>query len=285
MPFKVEGNVINGPGVYDMKGGLVQMIFALKALRDLELRSQFRPVIFINSDEEIGSVESAKHIHKLAQEVERVFVLEPSLGATGKLKTARKGVGQFKIEVHGRSAHAGLEPEKGISAILELSHVIQKLFAMNDAGAEISVNVGLVEGGSRPNVIAAQSSAVVDVRVPRSADAAGIEEAISGLAPETRGATLEITGKINRPPLERTGANQRLWDLAARLGKEIDLDLEEGMAGGASDGNITSQYTATLDGLGAVGGGAHASHEFLYLDQMVERSTLLCLLLLAPKTD
>jgi glutamate carboxypeptidase len=284
MPFKVEGNVISGPGVYDMKGGLVQMIFALKALQSLDLQASMTPMIFVNSDEEIGSPESSTHIRRLAQEVERVFVLEPSLGSSGRLKTARKGVGQFEIRVHGRSAHAGLEPEKGVSAILELSYVIQKLFAMNDAASGISVNVGLVEGGTRSNVIAARSSAVVDVRVPRLADASDIEEAISALAPEMPGATLEITGKINRRPLERTAANGRLWDLAVRLGREMDLDLEEGMAGGASDGNITSQYTATLDGLGAVGGGAHATHEFLYLDKMVERCALLSLLLLSPET-
>lgn len=284
MPFNVDGNIAKGPGVYDMKGGLVQLIFALRALNALNLHATVAPVVFVNSDEEIGSPESSMHIRRLAQEVDRVFVLEPSMGSSGILKTARKGVGQFEIHVHGRSAHAGLEPEKGISAVLELSYVIQKLFAMNDPAAGISVNVGLVEGGSRANVIAERSTAVVDVRVPKFADAATIEEAIYALDAETPGARLDIKGKINRRPLERTAANRRLWDLAARLSKEMDLDLEEGMVGGASDGNITSQYAATLDGLGAVGGGAHASHEFLYLDKMIERSTLLCLLLLSPET-
>jgi glutamate carboxypeptidase len=284
MPFTVEDNVIRGPGVYDMKGGLVQMVFALRALQALGFQPSLTPMIFVNSDEEIGSPESSRHIRQLAQKVERTFVLEPSLGSSGRLKTARKGVGQFEIRVYGRAAHAGLEPEKGISAILELSYVIQKLFAMNDAAAGISVNVGLVDGGSRANVIAERSTAVVDVRVPRFADAATIERAITSLAAETPGAKLEVTGQISRRPLERTPANRRLWDLAAKLGSEMGLKLEEGMAGGASDGNITSQYTATLDGLGAVGGGAHASHEFLYIDKMVERSTLLSLLLLAPET-
>ncbi len=281
MPFCIEYNTISGPGVYDMKGGLTQMIFALKAIAEFNLEYQLPPVIFINSDEELGSIESGQQIERLAPEMSRVFVLEPSLGLEGKLKTARKGVGRFDIVVNGRAAHAGLEPEKGVSAVLELALLIQKLFAMNDQERGISVNVGTIEGGLRPNVIAPQSKAVVDVRVPSMTYAQDIEEAILGLQPITPGITLEISGSISRPPLERTMANQALWSMAKKLGADMGLALEEAMAGGGSDGNITSQFTATLDGLGAVGDGAHARHEFIFIDKMIERTILLALLLLA----
>jgi glutamate carboxypeptidase len=282
MAFLIEGNIIRGPGVFDMKGGLTQMIFALKAIRELDLQSQLEPVVFINSDEEIGSIESSSYIHQLARAAERVFVLEPALGLDGKLKTARKGVGRFEINVTGRAAHAGLEPEKGISAILELSYLIQRLNDMNDIERGISVNVGMVEGGTRPNVVAPNSRAVVDVRVPIMSDAQQIEMAIFGLQPSTPGISLDIHGGINRPPLERTEANGKIWRLAKIHGEALGLHLEEAMAGGGSDGNITSQFTATLDGLGSVGDGAHATHEFIFADKMIERSTLLALLMLAP---
>ncbi len=282
MPFSVEDNIVKGPGVYDMKGGLTQMVFALRALLALQLKPVVAPWVLVNSDEEIGSVESSPCIEQLAKEVDRVFVLEPSFGPTGKLKTARKGVGQFEVVVKGRAAHAGLEPEKGISAILELSHLIQKLFAMNDVQRGINVNVGTIEGGLRPNVIAPRSSAVVDVRVPTMDDAKKIEFDILNLEPVTPGIALEIKGQISRPPLERTPANRQLWKMAKDLAHTINLTLEEVMAGGGSDGNTTSQYTATLDGLGSVGDGAHADHEFIYIDKMIERTALLALLLNAP---
>ncbi len=281
MPFIVEGNIAKGPGIFDMKAGLVQMIFALKALDDLGFSPDLKPLVFINSDEEIGSVESGPHIKKLAQEVERAFVLEPSLGLEGKLKTARKGVGRFKIIVKGRAAHAGLDPDKGISAVLEMSYIIQKLFALNDPKNGISVNVGIVDGGVRPNVIAAESSAEVDVRVPTQMSANNLEQKIYELSTETPGTSLKIEGGFSRPPMERSPRNINLWQKAAKLGRSIDIFLEQGMAGGGSDGNMTSQFTATLDGLGAVGDGAHADHEFIYIDKMIERSALLALLLLA----
>lgn len=281
MPFCVEENTIHGPGVYDMKGGLTQMIFAMKAVAEFDLDYQLSPVVFVNSDEELGSIESGRRIEELAPEMSRVFVLEPSLGLDGNLKTARKGVGSFDIVVHGQAAHAGLDPDKGISAVYELAFLIQKLFAMNDLERGISVNVGIIEGGLRPNVIAPQSKAVVDVRVPSMDDAHEVEQAILGLQPTTPGITLEIEGSISRPPLERTMANQALWSLAKSLGEDLNLTLGEAMAGGGSDGNTTSQYTATLDGLGAVGDGAHAQHEFIYIDKMIERATLLALLLIS----
>jgi glutamate carboxypeptidase len=282
MPVEVRDRVIRGPGVYDMKGGLVQMVFALRALRDLDLEPAVTPVVLINSDEEVGSKESERHIRRLARVAERAFVLEPSLGPSGKLKTARKGVGRFSVIVEGVAAHAGLNPEEGASAILELSYLIQAVFALNDPARGTTVNVGTIDGGLSPNVIAPESRAVVEARVPTREEAYRVKEQILGLKPLTPGVRLRVEGGMGRPPMERTPRNQRLWERARELGEALGLGLEEGMAGGASDGNTTSLFTATLDGLGAVGDGAHALHEFVYADRMVERCALLVLLLMEP---
>ncbi len=208
--------------------------------------------------------------------------MEPSLGPAGRLKTARKGVGRFTVTVQGRAAHAGLDPTAGASAILELSHVIQKLFALNDPERGASVNVGVIDGGVRANVVAPESSAVVDVRVENAEDAQRIERTILALEAETEGVTLRIEGRIGRPPLERTPANRQLWRMATRFAEELDMPLDEATAGGGSDGNTTSLYTATLDGLGAVGDGAHATHEHIHVSQLSERCALLTMLLMAP---
>ncbi|MBT8440762.1 MAG: M20 family metallopeptidase [Gammaproteobacteria bacterium] len=282
MPFEIEGNVVRGPGVFDMKGGVVQIIFALRTLRELGLTPHITPVVFLNSDEEIGSRESGNYIRMLAKRVERAFVMEPALGPDGAIKTARKGVGRFTVRVKGKAAHAGLDPEGGASAILELSHVIQCLFQMNDPEKGISVNVGTIDGGIRPNVIAPESKAVIDVRVATNADAEKIEREIRGIEPKIPGVTLEIDGFIGRPPLEPTPANRALWGAAKDIAAKLDLELTQGLAGGGSDGSTTSQYTATLDGMGPVGDGAHAHHEHLLLDKTIERAALLALLILAP---
>jgi len=282
MPVAVEGDRIAGPGVYDMKAGLVQMVFALRALDALGLKPTVAPELFLNSDEEVGSGESTPHIRRLAAEAERVFVLEPSLGTAGKLKTARKGVGYFRIHLQGKAAHAGLAPEEGRSAILALAHVIQQLDALNDPSAGITVNVGTVAGGLRANVVAAGARAEVDVRVPDQAGAERVTAALEKLNVKTPGVTLTVTGAIDRPPLERTARNRALWRLARSLGRQLGVELEEGSAGGGSDGNTASQYAATLDGLGAVGDGAHAAHEFVFIESLAERAALLALLLLSP---
>ncbi len=284
MPFAVDDDTVRGPGVYDMKGGITQIVFALRALRELGRRPAVAPLVFLNSDEEIGSPESRRHIVRLARNADRVLVLEPSLGPGGKLKTTRKAVGRFTVTVHGKAAHAGLEPGSGASAILEMAHVIQTLFALNDPARGITVNVGTVDGGLRPNVVAPLSTAAVDVRVQTQADAESVEAAIKGLAPTTPGVRIEVEGRIGRPALEATPRNRALWRLAERLGRDVGLALDEGLAGGGSDGNLTSPYAATLDGLGAVGDGAHAQHEFLFIDKTLERTALLALLLLAPAT-
>jgi glutamate carboxypeptidase len=281
-PLTVDGNVISGPGVFDMKGGITQMVMAFQTIRDLDLPLPLEPVVFINSDEEIGSRSSTRYVRALARRVQRAYVLEPSLGEEGAIKTERKGIGRFTVTVHGKAAHAGLDPEGGASAILELSHVIQSLFALNDADKGITVNVGTVDGGLQPNVIAPHSQAVVDVRVPTIADGERIEEAIHNLQPVIPGVRLTIEGGIGRPSMEQTPRNKALWKQAESLGRDLGLELTQVRAGGGSDGNTTSQYTATLDGLGPVGHGAHAEHEFLYIDKTIERAALLALLLLTP---
>lgn len=282
MPLLIDGNRMAGPGVYDMKSGLVQTIFALQAIHDLALQPSVTPLVFMNSDEEIGSSESSRHISRLAQVVERAFILEPALGLDGRLKTGRKGVMRFDVTVVGKAAHAGLAPQEGVSAILELSHVIQALFALNDFARGVTVNVGVAAGGTRPNVVAAQATAQVDVRVPTAADGQRVVEAILALSPTLPGASVHVRELRVTPPLELTPRNQQLWRMALDLGRLLGLTLDHGMAGGASDGNTTSQFTATLDGLGAIGDGAHARHEFIFTDKLVERTALLALLLLAP---
>lgn len=279
MPLQTEDNVVRGPGVFDMKGGLAQMIFALRALRALDLPPALPPQILINSDEETGSAESRAIIEALAREAARAFVLEPARGPQGALKTARKGVGHFQLLVNGRAAHAGLDPEQGVSAVLALALLVQELHSLTDLQRGISLNVGTIAGGLRSNVVAPQARAEIDARAATLADANWLEARILNLAPPLPGISLEVHGEFDRPPLERTPRNQALWQLAQAAGRELDLDLQESAVGGGSDGNFASQYTATLDGLGPVGDGAHASHEFLFIDKMLERSALLALLL------
>lgn len=281
-PFTVNNNVVHGPGVFDMKGGLSQIVLALRTIRDLDLDVPLTPIVFVNADEEIGSRSSTTYVRMLARRAERVFVMEPALGEDGDIKTERKGIGRFTITVHGKAAHAGLDPEGGASAILELSHVIQTMFALNDLDSGITVNVGTIDGGIQPNVIAPHSTAVIDVRVPTVAAGKEIENAIHGIKPATPGVRLHVEGSIGRPSMEATPRNAALWRKAQSLGNQLGLDLCSARAGGGSDGNTTSQYTATLDGLGPVGDGAHAEHEFLFIDKTLERTALLTMLLQSP---
>jgi len=285
MPARTEDGRVYGPGSFDMKGGLVQLILAIKTIRSLDLEPGLLPLIFVNADEEIGSRTSTRYIRKLARLASRALILEPALGDQGSLKTERKGIGRFTFTVFGKAAHAGLDPEAGASAILELSHVIQKLFAMNDPDKGITINVGTIDGGVQPNVVAAHSTAVVDVRVPTIADGDRVEKLIHGIKPEIPGVRLRIEGAIGRPSMESTPRNEALWDSALAIGKQLNIELSRARVGGGSDGNTTSQYTATLDGLGPVGHGAHAEHEFLYIDKTLERAALLTMLLLSPPTQ
>lgn len=283
MPFVLSDDKVKGPGVFDMKGGVVQLLTVLKILKKLNYSPSVMPLVFLNSDEEIGSRESTRNIQRLARISCRSFVMEPALGEAGALKTRRKGVGRFTVHVKGKAAHAGLDPTAGASAILELSHVIQKLFALNNHEKGISVNVGVVDGGVRPNVVAPESTATVDVRVLESEDIPIIENAIRSIKSATQGVLVKIEGRIGRPALEKNERNDRLWNYARDSAQTLGIELSEGTAGGGSDGSTASQYTATLDGLGAVGDGAHADHEFLYIDKSIERIALLSMLIMAPK--
>ena len=284
MPVEIRDGRLSGPGVYDMKAGLVQGIFALRALRDLGLEPAAEPAFFINSDEEVGSAETLPRIEKLARRVRRVFVLEPALGPEGRLKTRRKGSLRFTIKVRGRAAHSGLDPEKGASAILELARVIHTLYELADPERGITINVGVVSGGLRANVVAPEARAELDIRVLATEDAVRLERTVRGLTATTPGTTLEVLGGIDRPPLEATPGNRALWEAAVRRAADLGIPLDEGTSGGASDGSLTSQIVPTLDGLGAVGDGAHAAHEHVVLDRGTERAALLALLLLEPLT-
>lgn len=281
MKLHTSDGKMSGPGVYDMKAGLTQILFALQTINALNLPLSVTPVVLINSDEEIGSRESGKAIERLSKIADRAFILEPPLGMDGKLKTARKGIGRFTISIKGKAAHAGLDPGKGASAIIELSHQVQKLFAMNDPEKGITVNVGMIEGGISPNMVAPHSKAIIDVRVLTIKDAEKITQKIRSLKPINSEVTVEIEGGIGRPPMEKTTRNQTLWAIAKEAGDKIGLELEQATAGGGSDGNTTSLHTATLDGLGTTGDGAHAIHEFIFIDQLIERTLLLILLLMA----
>jgi len=285
MPVRVDNTRLRGPGVYDMKGGIAQMVFVLRALRDLELTPDVTPVVLITSDEETWSIESRKMIERLARHCERAYILEPALGLTGKIKTRRKGTGHFEITVRGRASHAGVSPEEGASAILELSHVIQRLFKLNDPERGTTVNVGTVAGGLQANVVAPECRAAVDVRVTSVDDGRRIEEAIYGLTPAIPGVAIDVSGCVDRAPLDATPRNRALWEMARSLAQQIGLELRQGTSGGASDGNFTSQLTATLDGMGPVGDGAHAHREYIKIDETIERCALLALMLLAPSVQ
>ena len=285
MPFTVKGNQVSGPGAYDMKGGVAMMVLAMEAVSELGLEVSLPPVFLLNTDEETGSLESEDLIADHARGAERTLVLEPSLGAEGRIKTRRKGIGEFEISITGRPSHAGLAPEEGASAILELSNVVQQLYKLNEPDKGISVNVGIIEGGRRSNIIADKSKASVDVRVPTVEAGERLEKQIYGLQPEVDDVTLKVTGGIKRPPLEKNEANELLWQRTRKLGEELGLSLDEGMAGGASDGNITNLYSPTIDGLGAVGEGAHAFDERIYLAETLKRAALLALLISEPALD
>jgi glutamate carboxypeptidase len=282
MPVRQEGDVLHGPGVFDMKGGLVQIVFALRALAELGIEPPATPVVLVVTDEEIGSVESRRILGFLARGAARAFILEPGFGPEGLLKTERKGVGSFTVTVLGRAAHAGLEPQAGVSAILELTHQVQRLFALNDHARGVTVNVGTIDGGLRPNVIAPLASAIVDVRVPSLDAARELERAIRGLGPVDPDTSVEVEGGFGRLPMEATARNRALYRRATEVAADLGIAIGETAVGGGSDGNITSLHTATLDGLGPVGGGAHRLDEHVVISRMPERAALLALLLAAP---
>lgn len=278
MPFKTKDRVATGPGVFDMKCGLVQGFWAVKTAR--EVLGVRRPLVFLcNSDEEIGSPGSRDLIEQEARRAEAVLVLEPSLG--GALKTARKGVGRYRVRVRGKPAHAGLDPTGGVSAIEELSRLVLDLHRHSDPeGTGTTVNVGVVEGGTRYNVIAAEASGEVDVRAVTRPEAERMKGVFSGLQPRHPGATIDVEGGEIWPPMERTEEIGRLYEHARVLAADLGFDLPEGLAGGASDGCLCAAVGApVLDGLGAVGAGAHATHEHVQLESIPSRTALVARLI------
>jgi glutamate carboxypeptidase len=278
MPFRVRGGRAYGPGILDMKSGIVCGLEAIRALQALNIQPN-SPVRFVlNSDEEIGSQAFLPLIQKEGRQARACFVLEPAAQG-GRLKTARKGVGVFTITVHGRSAHAGINPGAGINAITELARQLLRLDGFSRGRDGLTLNVGVIEGGTRSNVVPERASASIDVRIPRARDASFIERKIYGLRPMQRGARIEVAGGINRPPMEHHISAQ-LFQHARRLGQELGMRLKEASTGGGSDGNITAALgTPTLDGLGGVGDGAHARDEHVIVDELPRRAALLAALL------
>jgi glutamate carboxypeptidase len=284
VPVRREEGRLHGPGVFDMKGGLVQGLHAVAALRSVGAVLPATPVFFVNGDEETGSADSVRNLRRLARTASRALVLEPSFGPAGALKTARKGVAIYRLAFQGRAAHAGLDPGAGRSAVLALARTVERVHALARPERGLTVNVGVVAGGTRPNVVPGAARAEVDVRVRTLEDARKLDDEIRSLPSGLDGVTLEVTGGLRTPPLERTPANRRLWEAACGVAAELGLGLDETEVGGGSDGNHTSAFTATLDGLGAVGAGAHALHEHLVVQRMAERATLVAGLLWHPLT-
>jgi glutamate carboxypeptidase len=280
MPPRREAGRLHGPGVYDMKAGLALAWLAVRALAETGARLPFRLVMLVTSDEETGSASSRALVEQDADRSRAVLVLEPSL-AGGGVKTARKGVGEYRVEAHGIAAHAGIEPEKGSSAILELARSVLALRDLQDLERGVTVNVGRIEGGTRSNVVPAFASAEVDVRIPTATDARRIDRAMRSLISMTPGVTLRVTGGINRPPLERTPGVVDLYERARGIARALGEDLAEGATGGGSDGNFTAaRGVPTLDGLGASGGGAHALDEHVLVEPLASRAALIAGLLL-----
>jgi glutamate carboxypeptidase len=282
MPFRQKDGRLWGPGVLDMKAGIAFFIYAMRILRDLEVPVAHKVVMQINSDEEVGSASSRGLTEKNARRSEAVLVLEPGTGLEGKLKTARKGIGGYTVTVRGKATHSGLDFAGGASAILELARQIEKIAGFTDLRRGITVNPGVMSGGTRVNVVAAEARAEVDMRIPRLKDAAVLDRKFRALRPVDKRCSIEVTGGMNRPPLERSTAIAQLFRKAQTLAREMGVALEESSVGGGSDGNFTAALgIPTLDGLGAVGQGAHALHESILVDRIADRTALLAKLVAA----
>jgi glutamate carboxypeptidase len=278
MPFHEAGGRLHGPGIFDMKSGIAVAALAVRVLQELGA-SLPKVVMLWTTDEEIGSGTSRAIVEAEARRSAAVLVLEPSLPG-GAAKTSRKGVGEFVIAVRGVSAHAGIDPGKGASAIHEIARQVIALQALQDLPRGISVNVGVIAGGSRPNVVADRASATVDVRVRTMADAERVQAAVRGLRPQLAGTQIEVSGGVDRPPLERSPGVVRLYQQAREVAAALGHDLGEGETGGASDGNFTAALgVPTLDGLGPSGDGAHAMHEHVVLADLTWRAAFVAALL------
>ncbi len=280
MPFRHEKGRLWGPGVLDMKAGIAFFIVAMRALVDLDIPVRRRVVMQINSDEEVGSPSSRPLTEEAARHSLAVLVLEPGTGLAGKLKTARKGVGGYTVRVRGQASHAGVDFEKGASAILELARQIARIERFTALTRGITVNPGVVAGGTRTNVVAAEASVEVDVRISRASQAKPLDRKFRALQPVDRRCRIDVSGGLNRPPMERTAGVRRLFGLAKGLALPLGVAIEESATGGGSDGNFTAALgVPTLDGLGAVGEGAHALNESVLVDRIADRVALLARLI------
>jgi glutamate carboxypeptidase len=275
LPIRFEDQKIYGPGVFDMKAGLLSSIWAVASLEKTMDALPISPVFLFTSDEETGSMSSRELIEQVAKTCEAVFVMEPAEAHSNALKTARKGVGIYNIEVEGISAHAGNHHEDGVNAILEIAYLVQQLEDLTDYAKGTTVNVGMIHGGTASNVVPEHASIEVDFRVTSLQEADRIMNSIEQLKPKNSQAKVTIIGELNRPPLERNAANQKLFELAKHAGKRLNIEVIESSVGGGSDGNYTSALgIPTIDGLGIPGDGPHARHEHIRFDLFVERCAL-----------
>jgi glutamate carboxypeptidase len=282
MPWRERKGRLWGPGVFDMKAGLAFFVFAMRALRDLDAPVHRKVVLQINSDEEVGSESSRALTESQARQSLAVLVLEPAAGLEGKLKTARKGVGEYSVRVKGIAAHSGLDFAAGANAIVELSRQVDRIAGFTRLDRGITVNPGVIRGGSRSNIVPEEAEVRVDFRLPRAKDFAPLDRRFRGLQPFDKRCRLTIEGGLNRPPLERTPGVVRLLRLARRLGGELGVEVGECSVGGGSDGNFTAALgIPTLDGLGGVGEGAHAAHESILVSRIADRTALLAKLVAA----
>lgn len=280
MPWRVADGRLWGPGVLDMKAGLALFVYAARILRELDRPVRREVTLLLNADEEVGSPDSRALTEEQAKGSAAVLVLEPGTGLEGKLKTARKGVGVYHVAVKGRAAHAGVDFEKGASAVLELARQLQRIESFTNLDRGLTVNPGVISGGTRSNVIAAEASAEVDIRIARLKDAPALDRKFKSLRAVDKRCSVTVTGGLNRPPMERTGEVASLFKLARELARTFDVLLEESMTGGGSDGNFTAALgVPTLDGLGAVGEGAHAPHESILINRIADRTALLAKLI------
>jgi glutamate carboxypeptidase len=274
-PWRVEGGRIYGPGIFDMKANCALALEALRACASLKIAPRRPVVLLLTCDEETGSLTGRALVEEEARRAESVLVLEPP-ATGGRVKTARKGTGMYILEAHGVAAHAGLEPEKGASAILEMARQIERIHGLNDAARGMTLTVGVVQGGTRSNVVPAEARAEIDVRFSTAEDAGRIETAILNLRPFDERVRLSMQGGINRPPLERTEKVAALYEQARQIAAALDFDLGEAQVGGASDGNfVTALGVGVLDGLGIDGDGAHATHEHIIIDDIARRGALI----------
>jgi len=272
LPCRIVGDRLTGPGCFDMKYGDIQAVWALRAIVESGAAKDKTFVFFGNTEEEVGSPTSRPIIERLARDSECALILEPSVGEEGAVKLWRKGVGMYRLSVQGVASHAGADPEKGRSAVLELAHQVIDLHAINDPAKGTTVNVGVVRGGTRSNVIAASAEAEIDLRVRTMDEARRADERIKTRPTFVEGTAARITGGLNRPPMEETPASRRLYELAKRLAADEGVELAATGTGGGSDGNFTAAAgVPTFDGLGAVGDGGHADHEHIVVSAVAPR--------------